>query len=70
MAQGQLLWDGPVRGLCDQTDLCARASFRPPDITLLGLRFGLTPLSVEEFVRWVNGENLVGAHSAPYENRS
>ncbi len=70
MAQGQLLWDGPVRGLCGQTDLCARASFRPPDITLLGLRFGMTPLSVEEFVRWVNGENLVGAHSAPYENRS
>src|SRR5712692_5713870 len=70
MAQGQLLWDGPVRGLCGQTDLCARASFRPPDITLLGLRFGMTPLSVEEFVRWVNGENIVGAHSAPYENRS
>src|SRR2546422_5634438 len=70
MAQGRLLWDGPLRGLCGQTELCARASFRPPDITLLGLRFGMTPLSVEEFVEGMNGENLVGARSAPYENRS
>jgi len=70
MAQGRLLWDGPLRGLCSQSDLCARASFRPPDITLLGLRFGLTPLSVEEFVGWVNSESPVGAHSTPYENRS
>jgi energy-coupling factor transport system ATP-binding protein len=70
MAQGRLLWDGPLRGLCGQADLCARASFRPPDITLLGLRFGMTPLSVEEFVEGMSGENLVGARSAPYENRS
>ncbi|HKA53453.1 MAG TPA: ABC transporter ATP-binding protein [Candidatus Binatia bacterium] len=70
MAQGRLLWDGPLRGLCSQSDLCARASFRPPDITLLGLRFGLTPLSVEEFVGWVNSKSPVGAHSTPYENRS
>ena len=55
MAQGQLLWDGPLRGLCGQADLCARASFRPPDITLLGLRFGRTPLSVDEFVAWTRG---------------
>src|SRR5437867_7071695 len=25
MAQGQLLWDGPLRDLCARTDLCARA---------------------------------------------
>jgi energy-coupling factor transport system ATP-binding protein len=55
MAEGRLLWDGPLRGLCARTDLCARASFRPPDITLLGRRFGITPLSVEEFVGWMNG---------------
>jgi energy-coupling factor transport system ATP-binding protein len=67
MAQGRLLWDGPLRGLCGQIDLCARASFRPPDVTLLGLRFGLTPLSVGEFVRGMNGENLVGAHNATDE---
>ena len=67
MTEGQVLWDGPLRGLCSQTDLCARAAFRPPDVTLLGLRFGLIPLSVGEFVRGMNGENLVGAHRAPYE---
>jgi energy-coupling factor transport system ATP-binding protein len=60
MTQGRLLWDGPLRGLCGQTELCARAAFRPPDITLLGLRFGTTPLSVEEFVEWMrNGESSV-----------
>jgi energy-coupling factor transport system ATP-binding protein len=68
MAQGQLLWDGSLRELCKRSDLCARAAFRPPDVTLLGLRFGATPLSVEEFVRWMNGESFVGAHSAPYED--
>jgi energy-coupling factor transport system ATP-binding protein len=56
MAQGQLLWDGPLRDLCTQEDLCARAAFRPPDITLLGRRFGVTPLSVEELVGWVHTE--------------
>jgi energy-coupling factor transport system ATP-binding protein len=66
MAQGQLLWDGPLRGLCGQTELCARASFRPPDVTLLGLRFGVTPLSVEEFAGWTKGGNPVGARSASY----
>jgi energy-coupling factor transport system ATP-binding protein len=50
MAQGQLLWDGPLRDLCARPDLCARAAFRPPDVTLLGLQFGFTPLSVEECV--------------------
>jgi energy-coupling factor transport system ATP-binding protein len=55
MTQGRLLWDGPLRGLCGRTELCARASFRPPDITLLGLPFGLTPLSVDEFVEWARG---------------
>jgi energy-coupling factor transport system ATP-binding protein len=60
MAQGKLLWDGPLRGLCARVDLCARAAFRPPDITLLGSHFGVTPLSVEEFVGWIrNGEDSV-----------
>jgi len=53
MADGQLLWDGSLRTLCAQTDLCAQAAFRPPDSTLLGGYFGQTPLSVEELVRWV-----------------
>ena len=63
MAQGQLVWDGPVRGLCARPDLCARAAFRPPDITLLGEPFGFTPLSVEEFVHWTR-EKVV----APYKS--
>jgi len=64
MAQGRLLWDGPLREVCAQADLCTQASFRPPDITLLGLRFGMVPLSVEEFVSWVDGEKMVGARNA------
>jgi energy-coupling factor transport system ATP-binding protein len=54
MAQGRVLWDGSLRDLCAQPALCARAAFRPPDATLLGLRLGVTPLSVEEFVAWVH----------------
>jgi cobalt transport protein ATP-binding subunit len=53
MTQGQLLWDGPVRALCAHHDLHERAAFRPPDITLLSQYFGMTALSVEEFVGWV-----------------
>jgi energy-coupling factor transport system ATP-binding protein len=55
MADGHLLWDGPLRALCTQPLLCAQAAFRPPDSTLLGGHFGQTPLSVEELVRWVQG---------------
>ena len=58
MTQGQLVWDGPLRGLCAHPDLCARAAFHPPDITSLGRRFGFTALSVEEFV---NGTRKDGA---------
>lgn len=68
MAQGRLLWDGSLRGLYAQPDLCARAAFRPPDITLLGLRFGVAPLSVEEFVAWTNGDP--GALLIPQEAES
>ena len=59
MAQGQLLWDGPLRDLCARTDLCTRASFRPPDITRLGLHLGVVPLSVEECVGWVRGKEAI-----------
>lgn len=54
MTQGQLVWDGPLRGLCARPDLCARAAFHPPEITILGTHFGFTPLSVEEFVSWAH----------------
>jgi energy-coupling factor transport system ATP-binding protein len=52
MADGQLLWDGPMRDLCAQPALCARAAFRPPDITFIGSHFGVTPVSVEELLSW------------------
>jgi energy-coupling factor transport system ATP-binding protein len=69
MAQGQLLWDGSLRALCARIDLCTRAAFRPPDITRLGLCFGTTPLSVEEFVEWMDnnkGINATGVGTRPY----
>jgi hypothetical protein len=59
MTQGQLVWDGPLRGLCARPDLCARAAFHPPEITLLGAQFGCTPLSVEEFVNWAHEDSAV-----------
>jgi energy-coupling factor transport system ATP-binding protein len=61
MTQGQLLWDGSLRDLFAQADLCARAAFRPPDIALLGQRFGVAPLSVEEFVEWLRTGEGAGA---------
>ena len=57
MTRGQLVWDGPLRGLCTRPDLCAQAAFHPPDITLLGRQFGLTVLSVEEFVDGMHKNN-------------
>jgi energy-coupling factor transport system ATP-binding protein len=59
MTQGRLVWDGPLRGLCARPDLGAQAAFHPPEITSLGAQFGLTPLSVEEFVNWVHENSLV-----------
>jgi len=53
MSEGRLLWDGPMRELCAQPELCAQAAFRPPDITLMGVQLGVTPLSVEELLSWV-----------------
>jgi energy-coupling factor transport system ATP-binding protein len=48
MARGRILWDGSLRGLFSRPDLLAQGAFRPPDITVLGRRFGITALSVEE----------------------
>ncbi len=48
MVHGQLVWDGSLRGLCAQPELCASAAFRPPEVTRLGLHFKRTFLSVDE----------------------
>ncbi len=48
LRKGTKLFDGPVRDLFANQGLLARSSFRPPEVTLLGDRFGVTALSVEE----------------------
>jgi energy-coupling factor transport system ATP-binding protein len=53
MSEGRLLWDGPMRAMCAQPELCTQAAFRPPDVTLIGTQLGVTPLSVEELLVWV-----------------
>ena len=55
MSDGQLLWDGSMREMCAQPELCAQAAFRPPDVTLIGAQLGVTPLSVEELLAWIRG---------------
>jgi energy-coupling factor transporter ATP-binding protein EcfA2 len=58
MVAGRVLFDGPLRVLFAQTALLEQAHFVAPDVTRLGLRFGLTPLSVEEFVSQIRGQGL------------
>lgn len=55
MAGGRILVDAPLRTLFAQGALLEQAHFRAPDITRLGRRFGVTPLSVEEFVERIGG---------------
>jgi len=55
MRAGRKLFDGPVRELFDQPELLAKSSFRAPEVTELGRRFGVTALSVEELASWLEG---------------
>ncbi len=55
MRRGQKLFDGPVREFFAQEDLLLKSSFRPPEIVALGRRFGVSTLSVDEFVSWIQG---------------
>jgi cobalt transport protein ATP-binding subunit len=48
LTSGRVLFDGPLRALFAQEELLERCHFRLPDVTRLGRRFGITPLSVEE----------------------
>jgi energy-coupling factor transporter ATP-binding protein EcfA2 len=50
LRKGRMLFDGPVRDFFMQDALLLESSFRPPEIALLARRFGLSSLSVEEFV--------------------
>lgn len=55
MSAGRMLFDGPLRALFAESALLERAHFCAPDVTRLGQRFGLTPLSVDEFVGQMGG---------------
>jgi energy-coupling factor transport system ATP-binding protein len=50
MRKGRVLFDGEVREFFAQAELLRESSFRPPEVTLLAQRFGLSALNVEEFV--------------------
>jgi energy-coupling factor transport system ATP-binding protein len=50
MRKGRVLFDGAVREFFAQAELLRESSFRPPEVTLLAQRFGLSTLNVPEFV--------------------
>lgn len=53
LSRGQVLADGPLREVFEQEELLREASFKLPSITSLGRKFGITPLSVEEFIGYL-----------------
>ena len=53
LGQGRVRYDGPVRPFFADAALMETASFRPPDVTRLGLELGCTPLTVDELVGWL-----------------
>jgi energy-coupling factor transport system ATP-binding protein len=53
LADGELRYDGPVRGFFAEPDLVAAASFRAPEVTRLGQLLGCVPLSVAELLSWM-----------------
>jgi energy-coupling factor transport system ATP-binding protein len=50
MQGGAVLFDGTLRTLFAQEELLEACHFRVPDVTRLGRRLGVTPLSVDELV--------------------
>jgi energy-coupling factor transport system ATP-binding protein len=50
MRKGSVLYDGPVREFFERDELLESSSFRAPEVTLLGRRFGVTALSPEELI--------------------
>ncbi|MGH7931953.1 MAG: ABC transporter ATP-binding protein [Candidatus Binataceae bacterium] len=53
MRRGHILFDGGVREFLAQEKLLASSSFRPPEVTALGRRFGITALGPDDMVEWV-----------------
>jgi energy-coupling factor transport system ATP-binding protein len=56
MRKGRLLFDGPVRDFFEQDELLKGSSFRPPEVTTLGRRFGISALRPEELADWIKGQ--------------
>jgi hypothetical protein len=48
-----VLFDGGVREFFERDELLANSSFRPPEATMLGRRFGFTSLGPEELADWI-----------------
>jgi energy-coupling factor transporter ATP-binding protein EcfA2 len=53
MGKGRILFDGQTRAFFENDELLARSSFRLPEVTELGRRFGVTALTVDELARWL-----------------
>ncbi len=53
MRKGRVMFDGGVREFFERDELLANSSFRPPEATLLGRRFGFTALRPEELADWI-----------------
>jgi len=53
MRKGRVMFDGGVREFFERDELLANSSFRPPEATLLGRRFGFMALRPEELADWI-----------------
>jgi energy-coupling factor transport system ATP-binding protein len=62
MRRGRILFDGAVERFFLQDELLRQSSFRPPEVTLLGRRFGLAVLSPEGFAKEIR--ELADSHKS------
>ena len=53
MRRGRLLFDGAVRDFFADEELLRGSSFRAPEVTALGRRFGVIALTAAELVAWL-----------------
>ncbi|MGO9450998.1 MAG: ABC transporter ATP-binding protein [Candidatus Binataceae bacterium] len=53
LRKGRKLFDGGVREFFAADDLLAHSSFRPPEVTSLGRRFGTLALTPAELAAWI-----------------
>jgi energy-coupling factor transporter ATP-binding protein EcfA2 len=57
MRKGRVMFDGSVREFFTHDELLANSSFRPPEATILGRRFGLSALGPEELAASIKRSN-------------